>query len=78
MLRAKNAKVDGHYVHIEVEDGRILLMPLRWIKQLSEAALEELQKFEIIGQGTMIEWENLDVHLDVEELFKAERKAVAA
>ena len=78
MLQAKKVKVDGHYVHIEVEDGRILSMPLRWVKQLREAALEELQEFEIIGHRTMIVWENLDVHLDVEELFKAERKEVAA
>ena len=59
-------------------NGRVLSIPLRWVKQLREAALEELQEFEIIGRGTMIAWENLDVHLDVEEHFKAERKDVAA
>ena len=50
-------RFDDEYIHVELTDGRILSVPLRWIPTLYNATPEEREKFEIDQSRTMIVWD---------------------
>ena len=45
------------YVHLELTDGRILSVPLRWIPTLYNASAEEREKYELDRGRTMLVWD---------------------
>jgi|GEM_PF-756848 len=51
------ARFDQSHLHIEIADGRILSIPLKWIPSLRHAAPEERTKFEISRDRTMLIWD---------------------
>jgi len=51
------ARFDQSHLHIEIADGRILSIPLKWIPSLCNAAPEERVKFKISRDRTMIIWD---------------------
>ena len=55
LIRA--ARFDKSHLHIEIADGRILSIPLKWIPSLCHAAPEERAKFKISRDRTMIIWD---------------------
>lgn len=69
MIQCKNLQIDDKYLHIEVADGRIVSTPLTWYKQLVSANVEQRNNYRLIARNTMIEWSELDLHLDIEEMF---------
>ncbi len=48
---------DDKYMHVELTDGRNLSVPLWWIPTLYNAASEEIAKYEISRDHTMIIWD---------------------
>lgn len=54
--RVRSLRFDPEYLHIELMDGRILSIPLRWIPTLMNAPIEEREKYEINERRTMIVW----------------------
>lgn len=48
---------DDEYIHIGLTDGRKLSIPLWWIPTLYNAPREELEKFVINQNRTMIIWD---------------------
>ena len=44
-------------MHVELTDGRVLSVPLRWIPTLYNAMPEEREKYEINQSRTMIIWD---------------------
>jgi hypothetical protein len=71
MIQCKRLQVDDKYLHIEVVDGRIISTPLTWYKALVSASPEQRTDYKLIARNTMIEWTDLDLHLDIEEMFSA-------
>ncbi len=69
MIQCKNLQIDDRYLHIEVTDGRIVSTPLTWYKQLVSASPEQRNNYRLIARNTLIEWSELDLHLDIEEMF---------
>jgi hypothetical protein len=53
----RTARFDSHYLHIELTDGRILSIPLRWIPTACNAAPAEREKYEISRDRRMIIWD---------------------
>ncbi len=78
MINCSNVRIDNMYLHVELKDGRILSTPLDWYPVLMTASETECQNYKLIARGTMIEWPDLNLHLDVEEMFKIEHKEEAA
>ena len=50
-------------------DGRTISVPLAWSWRLSEATLEQRQKFEIIGEGQGVHWPDIDEDISVEGML---------
>ncbi|ESQ15871.1 MAG: DUF2442 domain-containing protein [Thiohalocapsa sp. PB-PSB1] len=78
MLTCKRVTLDAAYLHVELDDGRIISTPLAWYPTLLSAT--ELQKAnkKLIARNTMIEWSDLDMHLDVEEMLRVDREEKVA
>jgi len=54
---------------IEMIDGRSLSVPLSWYPRLLYASSQELQNWQILGDGYVIEWVDLDEHIGIEGLL---------
>jgi len=52
-----SVKIDEKYIHVELTDQRILLIPLWWIPTVYNADEENRNKFEINQSRTMIIWD---------------------
>lgn len=55
--RIKAVRFDAERIHIELMDGRILSIPLRWIPTLYNAAAAEREKYIISRDRTMLIWD---------------------
>jgi hypothetical protein len=77
LIKGKEVHFDDRYLHVELEDGRVISTPMIWYKELQEAQLLQLRNYEFICQGTGIEWPDLDYHLSIESmlLYQVQNKA---
>ncbi len=48
-----------------LKDGRTLMVPLVWYPSLEKATPDELQNYQILGDGEGIHWFDLDEDLSV-------------
>ncbi len=71
-LKGKTIHFDDRYLHVELEDGRIISTPMTWYKELRQASFNQLSNYQLICHGTGIEWPELDYHLSVESMMIAE------
>ena len=71
-LKGKNVHFDDRYLHVELEDGRIILTPMEWYGELRQASLKQLCDYQFICRGTGIEWPELDYHLSIESMMAAD------
>jgi hypothetical protein len=53
----------------ELIDGRVVSVPLSWFPRLSRASSEELETWELLGDGEGIHWPLLDEDLSVAGLL---------
>ncbi|MBL8089295.1 MAG: DUF2442 domain-containing protein [Anaerolineales bacterium] len=49
-------RLDEKYINVELADGRIISIPLKWIPTVYNASPENRKKFEISQNRTMIIW----------------------
>ena len=68
-VKGKSVHFDDRYLHVELEDGRIILTPMSWYKELQAATFKQLADYQFICQGTGIEWTELDYHLSIESML---------
>jgi len=54
-------------------DGRTIIVPLLWYPRLWHSTPEEQNYFEIIGDGTLIHWPDLDEDLSISGLLAGRR-----
>ena len=62
---AYDIKFNEDELIVLLKDGRSLNVPLIWYPSLANATNEELNNFEILGDGEGIHWINLDEDLSV-------------
>ena len=67
--RAQNVIVSEDSLQVDLVDGRTIILPLIWYPRLWYGLPEERGKFEIIGDGTLIHWPDLDEDLSVSGLL---------
>ena len=63
--RAQRVMINEDALVIDLVDGRVITVPLAWYPRLWYGMAEERSHFEIIGDGTLIHWPDLDEDLSV-------------
>ncbi|CAN2039726.1 DUF2442 [Candidatus Magnetomoraceae bacterium gMMP-15] len=68
-LKGKSVSFDNKYLHVELEDGRIISTPMSWYKELQNASLKQLTNYNLICNETGVEWPDIDYHLSIESMI---------
>jgi len=76
-FKGKTVHFDDKYLHVELEDGRIISTPMEWYPELRKASLNQLSNYSFICRGTGVEWPDLDYHLGIEAML-SERSGTKA
>jgi len=66
---AQSVKCTETSIVVELLDGRTVSVPLIWFPRLSQASPEQLEQWEIIGDGEGIHWPEIDEDLSVAGLL---------
>jgi hypothetical protein len=77
LIKGKEVHFDENYLHVTLDDGRIISTPMAWYPQLQRASIQTLKNYRFICQNTGIEWEELDYHLSIESMLYKEASAAA-
>lgn len=59
----------GDTISGSLSDGRVVTVPISWYPRLSHARPEHRDKWELIGRGHGIHWEELDEDISVENIL---------
>jgi hypothetical protein len=71
--QAHNIKFTDSTIVVELLDGRTISAPLVWFPRLAQASKEQLENFEILGDGEGIHWPEVDEDLSVNGLLVGTR-----
>jgi hypothetical protein len=71
--KAQKVGVSEDSLVVDLVDGRTIIAPLAWYPRLWHGTPEERQHFEIIGDGTLIHWPDLDEDLSVAGILAGRR-----
>jgi hypothetical protein len=77
LIKGKEVHFDDEYLHVKLEDGRIISTPLDWYEPLKKASIDELKNYKFICMNTGIEWESIDYHLNIESMLAVSLEKVA-
>jgi hypothetical protein len=69
LIKGEEIHFDDTYLHVRLKDDRIISTPLKWYKPLQEASISQLKNYKLICLGTGIEWEEIDYHLNIENML---------
>ena len=67
--QAFSIKCTDEAIFVELLDGRTISAPLVWFPRLSQASKEQLENWELLGDGEGIHWPDLDEDLSVAGLL---------
>jgi len=70
---AQNVSFTENDLVIELVDGRTVTVPLVWFPNLSNATPQQLNNFELLGDGEGIHWPDIDEDLSVSGLLRGTR-----
>jgi len=77
LIKGKEVHFDDEYLHVKLEDNRIISTPMEWYKPLKKASITQLKNYKFICMNTGIEWESIDYHLSIESMLELSLKNVA-
>lgn len=77
LIKGKEVHFDEDYLHVKLEDNRIISTPIEWYEPLKKATISQLKDYKLICLNTGIEWECLDYHLSIESMLETSFKKVA-
>jgi len=67
---AISIRFDADRMHVQLSDGREIIVPLEWFPSLRNATDEQRNKWQLIGKGVGIHWEDLDEDISVAGLLR--------
>ena len=70
---AQKVTVSDDSLTVDLVEGRTIIVPLVWYPRLWYGTPKERERFEIIGEGTLIHWPDLDEDLSVSGLLAGRR-----
>lgn len=56
-------------MHVYLQDGRELLVPLEWFPRLAKATVAERKDWRLVGGGIGIHWKTLDEDISAQGLL---------
>jgi len=71
--RAQQVTVSEDSLTVDLVDGRTIIVPLVWYPRLWHGTPEERGRLEILGDGTLIHWPDLDEDLGISGLLAGRR-----
>ena len=71
--RAQAITINEDSLSVDLMDGRTIIAPLIWYPRLWYGTTEERDNFEIIGDGALIHWHDLDEDLSVGGILAGRR-----
>jgi hypothetical protein len=74
---ASEVLVSEDELTVHLVDGRKLSVPLVWFPRLLRGSREQRNRFELIGEGEGIHWEELDEDISVAGLLRGVRASQA-
>ncbi len=79
--QAHNVKCTDISLIVELVDGRTISAPLVWFPRLAKASKEQLDNWELLGEGEGIHWPEVDEDLSIDGLlvgthYKAANKKI--
>ena len=77
LVKGKEVHFDDTYLHVTLNDNRIISTPLSWYAPLQKATVEQVKNYRLICMDTGIEWEALDYHLSIESMLHVSQENVA-
>jgi len=77
LIKGKEVHFDDEYLHVTLEDNRIISTPMEWYEPLKNASITQLKDYKLICMNTGIEWESIDYHLNIESMLELSLKNVA-
>jgi hypothetical protein len=69
-VRAETVTVKGRRLIVTLRDGREVAVPLDWFPRLRDASVRERHNYELIGEGELIHWPDVDEDIDVPNLLR--------
>ena len=66
---AHNIKFTDVTLIVELIDGRTITAPLVWFPRLAQASKEQLDNWELLGDGEGIHWPDVDEDLSINGLL---------
>jgi len=70
---AVRAEADNQSIRVSLDDGRTISVPLEWYPRLVHATDAERRNCDVFGNGTAIEWPDIDEHISVQGLLAGRR-----
>lgn len=67
--RIQQLRVTKDRIIAELDDGRVISVPLAWSWRLSEATPAQRQNFRLIGSGRYVHWPDVDEDISAESLL---------
>ena len=67
---AEGITVTEDTLSVDLSDGRTIAVPLAWFPRLERASLQQLENYELMGDGEGIHWPELDEDLSVAGLLR--------
>ena len=77
LIKGTEVHFDEDYLHVKLEDNRIISTPIEWYLALKNATISQLKNYKLICLNTGIEWESIDYHLNIESMLNGSLKEVA-
>lgn len=71
--RAMNVSVTEDELIVDLADGRRIATPLAWFPLLLHATAAQRQEWELLGDGEIIHWPQVDEDLSVAGLLRGTR-----
>jgi hypothetical protein len=68
--RVTAVEVTENMIIARLADGRTIGVPLSWSWRLSDATPDQRARYEIIGEGTGIQWPDVDEDLSVRGMLE--------
>jgi Protein of unknown function (DUF2442) len=67
--RATGVRFTDDLLHVQLEDGREIGVPLAWFPRLSAATPEQRAHWQLLGRGVGLHWPDVDEDLSVASLL---------
>ena len=67
---ARDVRFDEHMMHVSLQDGRQVSVPLEWFPRLRNTSERQRKHWRLIGDGIGIHWPEVDEDIAIAALLE--------